>query len=112
MAGAGFREQKRAGLAGETRPLSPAPLYPPEAGRELAGASGPIHFKTKDTAMNEQQAEAIASALDGEAWQSGGGMWVVTVTRDDGTLVVFSGDAICEYESDDAFDVGRASNTI
>lgn len=62
--------------------------------------------------MDERTAAQLASIVGGEAWQSGGGIWLVTVNRDDGTLVVFSGDAICEYESDEAFDAARASKTI
>lgn len=62
--------------------------------------------------MDERTAEKLAVLVGGEAWQSGGGIYVVTVHRDDGSLVVFSGDAICEYENDQAFDAGRASNTI
>lgn len=62
--------------------------------------------------MDERTAEQLAVIVGGEAWQSGGGIWLVTVTRDDGSLVVFSGDAICEYESDEAFDAGRAAKTI
>lgn len=62
--------------------------------------------------MDERTAEQLAVLVGGEAWQSGGGMYLVTVTRDDGSLVVFSGDAICEYENDEAFDANRASKTI
>lgn len=62
--------------------------------------------------MDERTAEQLASIVGGEAWHSGGGIWLVTVNRDDGSLVVFSGDAICEYENDEAFDASRASKTI
>lgn len=62
--------------------------------------------------MNEKQAKALAAIVGGEEWQSGGGIWVVSVNREEGKLVVFSGDAVCEYESDEAFDEGRAANTI
>lgn len=62
--------------------------------------------------MDERIAEQLATILGGEAWQSGGGIWLVTVNREDGSLVVFSGDAICEYENDEAFDASRASKTI
>lgn len=62
--------------------------------------------------MNERTAEQLAAILGGEAWQSGGGIWLFTVNREDGALVVFSGDAICEYENEEAFDAGRASKTI
>lgn len=62
--------------------------------------------------MDERTAEQLAVLVGGEAWQSGGGIYVVTVARDDGSLVVFSGDAICEYPNDEAFDAGTASKTI
>lgn len=62
--------------------------------------------------MDERTAEQLSAIVGGEAWQSGGGIWLVTATRDDGSFVVFSGDAICEYENDEAFDAGRAAKTI
>lgn len=62
--------------------------------------------------MNEKQAEMLAVIVGGEAWQSGGGIWVVTVHREDGSVIVFSGDAVCEYEDEEAFDAGRALATI
>lgn len=62
--------------------------------------------------MDERTAEQLATILGGEAWQSGGGVWLVTVNREDGSLVVFSGDAVCEYENDEAFDACRASKMI
>ncbi len=62
--------------------------------------------------MDERKAQSVAKALGGEAWQSGGGAWLVIVRRDDGRLVVLSADAVCEYESETAFDEGRASSTI
>ncbi len=43
--------------------------------------------------MNEKQAEMLARAVGGDAWQSGGAIWVVTLNREDGKLVVFSGNA-------------------
>lgn len=62
--------------------------------------------------MVELTAEQLAAIVGGEAWQSGGGTYLVTVNRDDGSLFVFSGDAICEYENDEAFDANRSSSTI
>lgn len=62
--------------------------------------------------MNESQAEALAVAIGGEAWQSGGGIWLVSVKRADNSLVVFSGDAVCEYECEEAFEEGRAKASI
>lgn len=62
--------------------------------------------------MDARTAEQLATIVGGESWQSGGGIHLVTVNRDDGSLVVFSGDAIAEYENDEAFDAGRASKLI
>ena len=62
--------------------------------------------------MDERTAEQLAAIVGGESWDSGGGVHLVTVTRDDGSLVVFSGDAICQYQNDEAFDAGRALKTI
>lgn len=62
--------------------------------------------------MDERTAEQLAAIVGGEAWQSGGGIYLVTVNRDDGSLVVFSADSICEYDNDEAFDAGQASRTI
>jgi hypothetical protein len=62
--------------------------------------------------MNEKQAEALATVFSGEAWDSGGGIWLAAYWRGDGKYIVFSGDAVCEYDSDQAFDEGDASNTI
>jgi hypothetical protein len=62
--------------------------------------------------MDERTADQLEVIVGGEAWQSGGGVYLVTASRDDGSLVVFSGDSICEYENDEAFDAGKASRTI
>lgn len=61
--------------------------------------------------MNQQQAESLASVFSGDAWESGG-QWVAGFWRGDGKLVVFSEDAVSEYESDDAFDSGTAISTF
>lgn len=62
--------------------------------------------------MDEKTANQLASILGGESWQSGGGMYLVTITRDNGSLIVLSGESICEYESAEAFDAGLAATTI
>jgi hypothetical protein len=62
--------------------------------------------------MDEQRAEQLAAAVGGEAWQSGGGMWLVVLERPDGALVVFSGDAVCEYPDWEAFDQSDAAAMI
>jgi NDP-sugar pyrophosphorylase family protein len=59
--------------------------------------------------MNQQQAEALANVFSGEAWDSGGGIWLAAYWRGDGKYVVFSGDAVCVYDSEEAFDAARPS---
>ena len=62
--------------------------------------------------MDEKQTNAIAEALGGEAWQSGGDIWLVLIRRPDGHLIVLSDEAICEYENQELFDEGKALTTI
>ena len=49
--------------------------------------------------MDEAQAKAVADALCGAAWNSGGGIWLVQFERKDGRLVVLSDEVVCEYSS-------------
>lgn len=62
--------------------------------------------------MSERQAVAVAEALGGEAWHSGGGIWLVKLTSPEGRFVVFSDDLVCEYRDEDAFRDGEALQTI
>ena len=62
--------------------------------------------------MDELEAKSVAKALGGEAWQSGGNIWLVSVSRADGKLVVISDELVAEYESDAAFAEGRESVSI
>ncbi len=62
--------------------------------------------------MNEKQANALADVFAGEAWDSGGGIWLAAYWRGDGKYIVFSGDAVCEYDSEEDFDNANASITL
>ena len=62
--------------------------------------------------MNEEQANAVADALGGRTWQSGGDIWLVLIDRTDGKLVVVSDEVICEYISQTDFDKGKPSQSI
>lgn len=62
--------------------------------------------------MDEQQATAVAEALGGETWQSGGDIWLVLLTRADGRLVVISDEVVCEYPNADAFEQSRPAASI
>jgi hypothetical protein len=62
--------------------------------------------------MNEKQAETIANALGGEAWQSGGGIWLVLLRQGNGKLVVISDEAVCEYDDEKHFEESKPAKTI
>jgi hypothetical protein len=62
--------------------------------------------------MDERAARAVADALGGESWQSGGGIWLVLLEQPDWRLVVISSEAICEYADRDAFEAGQPCSSI
>jgi len=62
--------------------------------------------------MNEEQAKAVAQAIGGEPWQSGGDIWLVLCRRADGKLTAVSDEAVCLYDNDEAFESGRAVDTM
>jgi hypothetical protein len=63
--------------------------------------------------MDEGQAmHHVAEALGGEAWNSGGDIWLVLFHRSDGKLVVLSDEVVCEYDSEEAFEHSRAAKAI
>lgn len=62
--------------------------------------------------MNEEQANAVAEALGGSAWNSGGDIWLVRFEKPDGKLVILSDEAVSEYKSEEAFDKNRATTTV
>ena len=62
--------------------------------------------------LNENTAEQVAKTFGGEAWQSGGGIWLVMLTRNDGKVVAISEDCICQYASEQAFQNSLAESCI
>ncbi len=56
--------------------------------------------------MNERKARLIADMLGGDAFNSGGGVWLVQIYRPGRKLVVIGDESICEYANTDAFDSG------
>ena len=62
--------------------------------------------------MEEEQANAVAQALGGDVWQSGGDLWLVLVRRPDGHVIVFSDEAVCEYPSEEAIADSQPLNNI
>ena len=66
----------------------------------------------KGQAMTEKQAIAVADALGGDAWQSGGDIWLVLRKRSDNQLVVLSDECVCEYKDESAFERAEVSNSV
>ncbi len=62
--------------------------------------------------MDAKHAEIVAAAIGGEVCQSGGDIYVVTIRRPDGSLVVFSEDLVAEYDDEDAIDASSPAMTI
>lgn len=57
--------------------------------------------------MNEQQANLIATVFGGRVWQPYPGVWLLVVTRGNGSLVVFDHDAVYAYDDTDALEEGE-----
>ncbi len=62
--------------------------------------------------MNESQAEQVAQALSGEAWQSGGDIWLVLLRRTDGKLTVVSDEVVCEHDNEECFEKANPAKTV
>lgn len=62
--------------------------------------------------MSERQAGIVAKAIGGVVWQSGGGIWLAMLRRKDGGVIVFSGDAVCEYGCEEDFERAQSKKTI
>jgi hypothetical protein len=62
--------------------------------------------------MEEEQANAVAGALGGDVWQSGGDIWLVIFRRADGHAVVLSDEAVCEYSNEEALGTEQPLSNI
>ena len=78
----------------------------------LAGVCPGAGKRIREDIMDESAAKAIAQALGGHAYHSGGKVWLAQIDREDGSLVIICGDAICEYANEKALDDGDATQSI
>ena len=62
--------------------------------------------------MDEEKAGNLARILNGELWNSGGGLFLAIVRRSDGKIVAFSDEVVCEYADEEALNGGTPSNSI
>jgi len=62
--------------------------------------------------MEEESARRIAEVLGGEAWNSGGGIWLVIRKRADGKVVAISDESVCVYDSEDYLQGGQPTESV
>ena len=70
------------------------------------------YYPTERPVMDEARARAIAEALGGIAWHSGGHIWLVFIRRADGRFVVISDEFVGEYADENAFEYGDCAACI
>jgi hypothetical protein len=75
----------------------------------LAGA---IRLVAGHQGLNELTAPIVAAALGGDAWQSGGGIWVIVKRTSDGRVLTLSPEVINEYANEEAFEEDRPESTL
>jgi hypothetical protein len=57
--------------------------------------------------MDQESAEKMAAIYNGEVQHTGGNVWVVICKGENGRIVVFCQDVVCEYRSMEDFDNGE-----
>jgi len=62
--------------------------------------------------LNETTAPLVAEALGGDAWQSGGGIWLVVKRTVDGRVVTISDEVVAEFENEAAFAESRVKQSL
>jgi hypothetical protein len=62
--------------------------------------------------MDNEQAKIVAEALGGTSWDSGGGINLIKLERQDGCLVVLSDEVVCEYKNEEDFNNNKPVNSI
>ncbi len=54
--------------------------------------------------MTEIEAKSVADILGGEAYNSGGGCWVVRIFRSNGSMVLISKDVVASWDSQEDYE--------
>ena len=62
--------------------------------------------------LDELTAPVVATALGGDAWQSGGGIWLIVKRTTDGRVVTISPEVVNEYANEEAFEEDRPKSSL
>ena len=82
-------------------------------GRLLVFAAAAVRELDGDLqGLNELTTPMAAAALGGEAWQSGGGIWLIVKRTVDGRIVTISPEVVNEYENEEAFEEDRPKSSL
>jgi len=75
------------------------------------GAPAPA-IDAENQGLNERTAPMVADALGGDAWLSGGWIWLVVKRTADGRVVTISPEVINEYADEQAFEANRPKSSM
>ncbi|QHI69282.1 hypothetical protein [Tichowtungia aerotolerans] len=62
--------------------------------------------------MDEEKANQLAELLNGEAWNSGGGIYIVLVRNSLGQIIGITDESICLYANEQALEDGFAGQSF
>jgi len=62
--------------------------------------------------MDKEKAIAMAELLNGEAWNSGGGIYIVLIRNSLGQIVGITDETICLYANEKALEDGFAEQSF
>lgn len=75
------------------------------------GAAIQQKFLRGTVAMDKKTAEQLEALVGGEAWERNG-EWVVSAHEEDGTVVLYTGQGIFQYEDDSALDADKPMASV
>ena len=79
---------------------------------KLLDFASAITIDEESQGLNELTAPVVATALGGDAWQSGGEIWLIVKRTTDGRVVTISPEVVNEYANDEAFEEDRPKSSL
>lgn len=62
--------------------------------------------------MDKEKATQLAELLNGEAWNSGGGIYIVLIRNSLNQIIGVTDESICLYANEQALEDGRAEQSF